>query len=238
MNTGPHLQPSLASLTAEEMSLLPISARLLAVVLTMRAHPSEPTRLSLPQIKQRVFPFDETVTIDSLTLDVLALEEVGFLSTLVGTDGRERYLVSLDVAAAVTPAAEPAQPAHSEHIATVGREGEQRASEGARAVPPRRSSYRKPPPRFCPEHAPTNGSGGESCVECRDARMEWTTWHFEVTHGIDPDDDPPVVPRPTPSPRSAPSASARGGRRPRFRPADALDDPNLPGYLPDDEIPF
>lgn len=214
MNTGPHLQPSLASLTAEEMSLLPISARLLAVVLTMRSRPGELARLSLPQIKQRVFPFDEAVTLDSLTLDVLALEDIGFLSTLVGEDGRERYVI--DAAAAAAPA--PPDSPHREHIAPVGREREQRerARESA-APPPSRSSYRMPPPRFCPEHAPTNGSGGESCVECRDARMEWTTWHFEVTHGITLDD----LPADPPPPR------APHDRRPRFRPTDE-DEPAAP----------
>lgn len=222
MNTGPHLQPSLASLTTEEMSLLPISARLLAVVLTMRSRPDELMRLSLPQIKQRVFPFDEAVTIDSLTMDVLALEEIGFLSTLVDGEGRERYLIAPGASTERT-AAVP----HREHIATVGREGEERARDDARAVPPpRRPSYRMPPPRFCPEHAPTNGSGGESCVECRDARMEWTTWHFEATHGVTP--DAPAQPAPPRAPRD---------RRPRFRPATA-DEPDDPTWMNLDDLPY
>lgn len=228
MSTGQHPALSLAELTSEAMTLLPLSARLLAVILKARSSAVEPTRLSLPQIKQRVFPFDDAVTLDSLTLDVLMLEEAGILETFTAPDGRERYVMT-DAPASADPLPENVtQDSSSGRIASVGREGE---SEGARegAAAPRSGpgAVRPAPPRFCPEHRGSTGAGGESCVVCRDYRMEWTTWHLELTRGFTA---PPATP-PDPSPDPGP-------RRPRFRPTDGSADPDDPWPHSTDDLPW
>lgn len=232
MTTDRPPQPSLVSLTDVTMIELSMSARLLWVLLSARATSSEPTRLNLRRVKAAAFPFDPAVTVGSLEMDVLALEDAGFLSTMVGVDGRERYMVHGLDAAEDEPPIVPYQPVPSRLIASVGGGGSERgregASEGATAdpgseIPP---PHRPIPQRFCPRHRSGVGSGGVSCGECGDYRMEFTAFMVERQHRTV---TPPDPPRAEPVDEQPPLF-----RRPRFRPTDAADtdeDPDDPWNL-------
>ncbi|MGX9348137.1 hypothetical protein [Microbacterium sp. KNMS] len=233
----------LAELTSETMLDLPMSARLLWTLLSSRPQTTEPQRLNLKRVKAAAFPFDADVTVDTLMLDVLELEERGLLATSVGPDGRERYRILTRTPDTPEP---PSQPAHSKHIATVERE---RESERAREQEPPPHPIRRPqltaPARYCADHMPL-GPGREPCVLCEQARLSTQLWLQFVKKGQTPPDDlstPPVdtyadrAPDPEPrSPQSGPPWSPR--RRPRFDVPDPLDDPESPDYVPTSRLPF
>ena len=256
MPTAPHQQPLLDELTSLKMLELPMSARLLWALLSSRPPAPEPLRLNLPRLKAAAFPFDGTVTVDSLMIDVLLLEERGLLVTSVGDDGRERYriLSRPPVVAAMEqapcPAPEPAtQAAHSEHIASVVRERESEREGEGEPRPPARPAL-TPPARYCADHMP-HGPGRERCVLCQQARLAGETWIQLVKAGITPPADlsqPPVDtyaghPKPEtlfdePShPQQYPSDPA-ARRRPRFGPSDPLNDPESQSYVPTDRLPY
>lgn len=260
MHQAPHLPPLLAELTSDAMLDLPMSARLLWSLLTSRPASPEPLRLNLKRVKMAAFPFDADVTIDSLSLDVLMLEERGLLTTSVGPDGRERYrILTRPTTAPTAPHSAPAnpyeatpqhaaqtatQPAPSGHIASVERESE---SESTRETPEsRRPSTRRPeltpPARYCADHLPY-GPGTEECLLCMQAREQSNIWLALVKNGQTPPADlsiPPAEPNghtrtttDTPrSPQSGPDPHRR--RRPRFGPPDPMNDPESPDYIPDD----
>lgn len=251
MPTAPHLPPLLAELTSDAMLDLPMSARLLWSLLRSRPTSPEPLRLNLRRLKAAAFPFDADVTVDSLMLDVLMLEERELIATSVGPDGRERYRVIAPTTAPSTPTDPRSQAAPSGHIATVERESE-RESERARDEPPRPTPRPRltPPARYCADHMPA-GPGRERCVLCQQARQAGEVWIALVKAGETPPADlsqPPVdtyadrrpAPHPTLFDTEPPrSPEPRGRRRPQFDvPRDPLDDPDTPHYVSDDDVPF
>lgn len=251
MPTAPHPPHLLAELTSEAMLDLPMSARLLWVLLSSRPPGLEPLRLNLKRVKASAFPFDAEVTVDSLTLDVLELEDRGLLATSIGRDGRERYRILVrdpvepcapqnpqEVAAGHASEC-PSQPAHSGRIATVERE---REGESAGEGEPRRPAHSRPkltqPARYCADHLPL-GPGRERCVLCEQARLSAKIWIEFVRNGQTPPDDlssPPVdtyADRAPSPPSTSTSGSTPGSRRrPRFDVLDPFDDPDSPEFLP------
>lgn len=250
MNTAHHLPPLLAELTSDAMLDLPMSARLLWSLLRSRPTSPEPLRLNLKRVKMSAFPFDAHVTVDSLMLDVLMLEERALLATSVGPDGRERYRILTPPAAPSTTPDEPTQLAPSRHIATVERERESESErERDEAPAPTPSTSRqapRPPARYCADHMP-HGPGRERCVLCLQARQAGAVWIELMKAGVTPPDDlsePPIDtyadqrpdPQPTlfDTPPRSPQPNGRR-RRPQFDvPRGPFDEGGSPAYDPDD----
>ncbi|MGO1267155.1 MAG: hypothetical protein ACTMIY_11030 [Microbacterium gubbeenense] len=248
---APHQPPLLDELTSETMLDLPMSARLLWALLSSRPQSPDPLRLNLKRLKAAAFPFDGLVSVDSLMMDVLLLEERGLIVTSVGEDGRERYqLLPRKQEAPWVPkslwetATELAlQPAPSEHIASVVRERESER-EGVREPRPPARPDLTPPARYCADHMP-HGPGRESCVLCMQARQAGLVWLAFVKNGQTPPADlsaPPVdtYAERAPEPPSTPQAETSFGfrRRPRFGPSDPLSDPESSDYISTDHLPY
>lgn len=173
MNQGRRLQLSLVSLIDEEMLQLAPTVRFTALTLLWRAGETGTARLNLPILKGTFFPLDDSVTVETLTTDVLELESVGYLETWIADDGHEHYRIAPRYRATSAPD----QP-HSLFIGSVDREseseGESREGESDDESAGAPHASRKPlPERFCPDHRP-GGSNGKPCVICRDYRMAFT----------------------------------------------------------------
>jgi hypothetical protein len=161
----------------EDLGELPAAVRFTAIVLRMWADDEGRARLNVRSIKGASFANDPTTSEDDLTTHVLMLEEVGFLRTYVGPDDRQYFQVRAEFH---TPPEKPKQstlpppPAasgsHPDGVPIEGGRGEGGSSGDAPggAAGPDPDGIPSP---FCPEHAPTNGTGGAPCRACGDARM-------------------------------------------------------------------
>ncbi len=162
-------------ITDEDLGEMPREVRFTALVLRMWADDEGRARLNVRSLKGAAFANDLGTSEDDLTMDVLKLEECGYLRTYVVGD-RQYYQV---LPRFHTPPEKPkpselppppppgASGQHPDAIPVEGREGEsrERASEGPAGQHP--DSL---PPMFCTDHMPI-GSGGVPCGPCRDARM-------------------------------------------------------------------
>lgn len=257
MPMAPHQPPLLDELTSETMLDLPMSARLLWALLSSRPQSPDPLRLNLKRLKAAAFPFDGLVSVDSLMMDVLLLEDRGLIVTSVGEDGRERYqLLPRKQEAPWVPegmwegaTAHASQPALSGHIASVVRERESEG-EGAREPRPPARPDLTAPARYCADHMP-DGPGREPCVLCQQARQAGEIWIQLVKAGVTPPADlsrPPVDtysghPKPEtlfdePPPGEQCSRDPFARRRPRFGPSDPLSDRESPEYISTDHLPY
>lgn len=154
----------------EDLGELSAATRFLAVVLRMWADDEGRARLNFASLKGGAYANDESTTPESLLLDVIDLERVGFMQSWIAGDGKQYYQIDPRFHTApekprpsLLPPPPP-RPSGSNPDAVPVEEREGEGGEGeARSAPAL-------PPMFCPDHSPA-GSGGVPCGPCRDKRM-------------------------------------------------------------------
>jgi len=155
----------------EDLGELSAATRFLAVVLRMWADDEGRARLNFASLKGGAFANDDSTTQESLLMDVIALERIGFMRSWIAPDGKQYYAIAPRFHTSPEkpkpsdlPAPPPLEPSGSHPDAVPI---EEREREGAEGEAPRGPAL---PPMFCEDHMPS-GSHGEPCVKCRDSRL-------------------------------------------------------------------